>query len=74
VTHEHKQRFLKLKEAYDVLSDPKRKKIYDEYGLSGLKLLENPADMNHLDLLRNFQVRSICFVQIRNINEFILEF
>ncbi len=74
MTHEHKQRFLKLKEAYDVLSDPKRKKIYDEYGLSGLKLLENPADMNHLDLLRNFQVRSICFVQIRNINEFILEF
>ena len=31
MTHEHKQRFLKLKEAYDVLSDPKRKKIYDEY-------------------------------------------
>lgn len=56
VTHEHKARFLRLKEAYDVLSEPKRRKIYDEYGLSGLKLMENPTEINHLDLLRNFQV------------------
>ncbi len=56
MTPEHKQRFLKLKEAYDVLSDPKRKRLYDEYGASGLKLLENPAEMNHLELLKNFQV------------------
>ncbi|RYH06079.1 hypothetical protein EON65_43325, partial [archaeon] len=55
MTPEHKVRFLKLKEAYAVISDPKRKRLYDEYGESGLKLLENPAEMNHLELLRNFQ-------------------
>lgn len=57
VTADHKHRFLKLKEAYDVLSDPKRRRLYDEYGESGLKLLESPAEVNHLELLKNFQVR-----------------
>lgn len=49
-----------MKEAYDVLSDQKRKGIYDEYGPSGLKLVENPAELNPLDLMKelltNFQV------------------
>lgn len=55
VTPEHKQRFVKLKEAYDVLSDPKRRRLYDEYGLSGLKLMENPTELDSMALLRNFQ-------------------
>ncbi len=56
VTPEHKQQFLKLKEAYDVLSDPKKRRLYDEYGPMGLKMFENPTEMNHVDLLKNFQV------------------
>lgn len=56
ITQEHQQSFLKLKEAYDVLSDPKRKKLYDEYGLKGLKLVENPTELNHVELLKNYQV------------------
>eukprot|EP01034_Spumella_vulgaris_P029841 gene29841-36962_t len=35
VTAEHKQKFLKVKEAYDVLSDPKRRRLYDELGTLG---------------------------------------
>ena len=57
VTQEHKQRFLKVKEAYDVLSDPKRRKLYDELGATGLKLVENPTEVDHTQLLKNFQVR-----------------
>ena len=58
VTAEHKQEFLKVKEAYNVLSDPKRRKIYDELGSSGLKLMENPSEVDPTVLLRNYQV---CF-------------
>lgn len=55
VTQEHKQKFLKVKEAYDVLSDPKRRKLYDELGVTGLKLVENPTEVDHTQLLKNFQ-------------------
>lgn len=57
MTAEHKQKFLKVKEAYDVLSDPKRRKLYDELGVTGLKLVENPTEVDHTMLLKNFQVR-----------------
>ena len=63
VTAEHKQQFIRLKEAYDVLSDPKRRRLYDEYGLTGLKLMENPAELNHIQLLKNFQVNIISLFQ-----------
>lgn len=59
VTQEHRQQFIRLKDAYDVLSDPKRRRLYDEYGLTGLKLMENPTEVDHTQLLKNFQVR-IC--------------
>lgn len=58
VTEEDKQKFLKCKEAYDVLSDPKRRGLYDDLGMSGLKLLENPAELNPIELLKNFQNNS----------------
>lgn len=55
-TPEMRQKFLKLKEAYEVLSDPKRRKVYDDMGELGLKVSEGrAAEINPLDLVRNFQ-------------------
>ena len=54
-TAEHREQFVKIKEAYEVLVDPKRRKLYDEIGASGLKLLESPQEVNPADLLKNFQ-------------------
>ncbi|KAJ1414989.1 hypothetical protein B484DRAFT_352532 [Ochromonadaceae sp. CCMP2298] len=55
VTPEHKQKFLKIKEAYDVLSDPKRKKLYDQLGITGMKLMEDPANVDPMLVLKNYQ-------------------
>jgi hypothetical protein len=55
-TPETRQKFLKIKEAYEVLSDPKRKKIYDNIGELGLKIYENRAsEINPVEFLKNFQ-------------------
>ena len=62
MTAEHKQKFLKIKEAYDVLSDPKRRKLYDQLGASGLKLMENPTEVDPMLILKNYQVNFISFV------------
>lgn len=32
--------FAQMKSAYDVLSDPKKRKMYDSYGIEGLKVME----------------------------------
>lgn len=52
LTAEHKHEFQRLKEAHEVLTDPKRKKLYDQLGESGLQLMENP---NPVTLIKNFQ-------------------
>lgn len=55
VTAEHNQQFQKLKEAYDVLSDPRKRRLYDQIGASGMQLIENPTQMDPMDLIKNFQ-------------------
>lgn len=55
VTPEESLKFVKCKEAYEVLSDPKRRKRYDQLGLLGLKILENPRDINPSELIKNFK-------------------
>ena len=54
-TAEHREHFVKVKEAYEVLVDPKRRKLYDELGASGLKLIESPQEVNPSELIKNFQ-------------------
>jgi hypothetical protein len=44
-----------VKEAYDVLSDPKRRKLYDRLGKTGMKLVESPQEISPLEFLKNFQ-------------------
>lgn len=55
ITAEHSLQFQKMKEAYDVLSDPRKRRLYDELGASGLKLIESPSEVNPAELIRNFQ-------------------
>lgn len=55
VTADSRQAFVKVKEAYDVLSDPKRRRMYDSIGATGLKLIESPQEVNPAELLKNFQ-------------------
>ena len=43
VTDEDKARLLRVKEAYTVLVDPKRRRLYDQLGETGLKLVEDPT-------------------------------
>lgn len=55
ITPELQQSFLKLKEAYDVLSDPRKRRLYDELGASGMKLIDSPTEVDPFELLKNFQ-------------------
>lgn len=55
VTDESAKEFLRVKEAYEILSDKKRRDIYDQIGLNGLKLLENPTEVDPVVFISNFQ-------------------
>lgn len=59
VTDEDKAMLLKVKEAYTVLVDPKRRKLYDQLGETGLKLVEDPSELmkaeSQVAIISNFQ-------------------
>lgn len=51
--------FQKMKEAYDVLSDPIKRRYYDEFGEGGMKMAESAKEMNLSQMLKNFQENKI---------------
>ena len=42
MTEEKQEQFRQIKQAYEVLSDPERRKVYDRLGINGLTLREDP--------------------------------
>lgn len=40
------EQFMKVQAAYDVLSDDKKRQVYDKYGMKGLEMLEQGQDPN----------------------------
>lgn len=54
VTDELQAEFTKMKEAYDVLSDPHKRETYDAIGARGIKWIEEPFSIDPQDLAANF--------------------
>ena len=59
-TDEEKEMDLKIKEVYRVLSDPRRREIYNRLGSEGYRFAENPGDLLQSEdgpkiIIENFQ-------------------
>lgn len=59
LTEEHQARFTKMKEAYEVLSDPHKRETYDVIGKRGMKWIEEPFSIDPQELAHNFANSSV---------------
>jgi hypothetical protein len=59
VTEQDQENFTKMKEAYEVLSDPHKRETYDAIGERGMKWLEEPFSMDPQELAHNFAKSSV---------------
>eukprot|EP00559_Dactyliosolen_fragilissimus_P003581 CAMPEP_0184863796 /NCGR_PEP_ID=MMETSP0580-20130426/12473_1 /TAXON_ID=1118495 /ORGANISM="Dactyliosolen fragilissimus" /LENGTH=603 /DNA_ID=CAMNT_0027362323 /DNA_START=9 /DNA_END=1817 /DNA_ORIENTATION=+ len=59
VTDSEQLKFTRMKEAYEVLSDPDKRETYDTIGERGMKWLEEPFSMDPEELTRNFASSSV---------------
>uniref|UniRef100_A0A7S4JN11 J domain-containing protein n=1 Tax=Odontella aurita TaxID=265563 RepID=A0A7S4JN11_9STRA len=58
VTPEDQARFTRMKEAYEILSDPHKRESYDALGEKGMKWLEEPFSIDPQQLAHNFAASS----------------
>mmetsp|Transcript_12906 Transcript_12906/g.18015 ORF Transcript_12906/g.18015 Transcript_12906/m.18015 type:complete len:594 (+) Transcript_12906:155-1936(+) len=54
VTEEDQERFTRMKEAYEILSDPHKRETYDAIGERGMKWLDEPFSVDPQELAHNF--------------------
>jgi hypothetical protein len=54
VTAELQAEFTRMKEAYEVLSDPRKREAYDAIGERGMKWMEEPFSMDPQELARKY--------------------
>ncbi|KAG5185997.1 hypothetical protein JKP88DRAFT_353980 [Tribonema minus] len=54
VTDAHRARFQHMKQAYDVLIDPKRRDLYDQLGETGMMMIEDPSNLSMEKVMNNF--------------------
>ena len=59
VTEEDRDRFTRMRNAYEVLSDPRRRETYDAIGERGMKWMEDPLSIDPQELAHNFATSSI---------------
>ena len=59
VTAEDRDRFTRMRNAYEVLSDPRRRETYDRIGERGMKWMEDPLSIDPQELAHNFATSSI---------------
>jgi hypothetical protein len=59
VTPEDRDRFTRMRNAYEILSDPRRRETYDAIGERGMKWVEDPLSVDPQELAHNFATSSI---------------
>lgn len=59
VSEADRDRFTRMKHAYEVLSDPRRRETYDAIGERGMKWVEEPLSVDPQELAHNFATSSV---------------
>jgi len=59
VTDEDQAKFTRMKEAYEVLSDPHKRETFDAVGERGMKWMEEPFSIDPQELAHNFATSSV---------------